>query len=669
MKKLIIVLLLTSLLTVFGCESRSPASAPDTSTPDEVSSGSVTSEAPDYSQMKPVARCTVSIDDIGMMVSECQISNPYVANVEIYRESLTIIGYTPGSTAVELTDFFGHTASLTVNVSADSDIVECTVERCKQEFIEVRSFGAVGNGVKDDTKAFQAAIDSASPGDTVYVYPGRYKVTLLSMREGVTLRMYTEMTDAKQGYTDKIAEDVRLQKYAILSGTRILNTENEAKGTTGVSNFSIIGGVIDSNCKNASVILFACADNFRIENVIFKDLKSGHTLQIMGCKNSVLENCMFAGYKCGTDSSKETIQIEPSRPNATGGPITFEEGEFYYSENLSINNCYFGKSDEAGPHLIAIGDHCSVGGATVTNFRITNNVFDECIYASIKYNNLTDVEISGNAFISTSEYPTPSELSDSHLPSFIHLYASNNTSKYTAPGGVSVTETVASGQNGLHNINITNNTFTLKEGADKRVLYYSTGKTTPGVSFVSGIKRRDKNDLKIYDFSGYSVNTNYAENISFTNNTINVEGQPKYYNYFLRALDIYNLKYESNTLNFTNDAYFSYDNEGQFITSTDLSKAYDYPISTQKTDKTITLNFGGKSYVFRSSFSGTITIKKGEGGIIKASTDKAGNLVLDVVPIEGYSAGKITDSAWRGLSDTSYTLASSTSFNITFVKK
>jgi len=668
MKKLIALLLILSTLSLFGCRGDMDNSLSDI-TADDTTTEEVTTVAPDYSQMQCIARGTVSVDDIGMSVAECKISNPYIVNVEIYRESLTILGYTPGTTTVELTDFFGHTASLTATVNADSEEVVITTEKCKDEFIEVRQFGAVGNGVKDDTKAFQAALDSASPGETVYVYPGRYKVTLLSMREGVTLKMYTEMTDAKQGYTDKIAKDVNEQKYAILSGTRILNTENEGKGTTGVSNFSIIGGVIDSNCKNASVALFACADNFRLENIIFKDLKSGHTLQIMGCKNSVLENCMFAGYKCGTDSSKETIQIEPSRPNATGGPITFEEGEFYYSENISINNCYFGKSDEAGPHLIAIGDHCSVGGVTVKNFKITNNFFDECIYASIKYNNLTDVEISGNTFISTAEYTVPDALSVTPQPAFIYLYSSNNGSKYITPSGASITEAVASEQSGLHNINIKNNTFTLKEGSDKRVLYYSTRKTTPGVSFLSEIKRQDTHTSPVYDFSGYSVNTNFVEDIFFTDNTINIDGQPKYFNYFLHMLNVYNLKYENNTLNLTNGAFFSYENQGQYFTHIDLFNAYEYPITTRSTDKTITLNFNGTSYTVFSSFSGTITLKKSEGGYIKAKTDVDGNLIVDIIPAEGYELREVINSSGKALSHGSIRLFSSTFYYIYFAKK
>ncbi|MBE6669516.1 MAG: hypothetical protein E7601_04850 [Ruminococcaceae bacterium] len=668
-KRFLIFMISVLLLSLFvGCQKNDPVIAPPQTDPSDTSSKpeEVTTLPPDYSQMKVISTGKVLTADIGMMAAEYKNSSPYTIQVRLLPNGVHLYGYSEGSAVIELTDYFGHTAKITATVSENSESIAVDVEKCKDKFIEVGQFGAIGNGYKDDTKAFQKAIDSASPGDTVYVYPGRYNVSLISMREGVTLRLYSEMTNAKDGYTDKISADINDQKYAILSGTRILNTNNEAKGTTGASNFSIIGGVIDSNCKNVSVALFACADNFRLENVIFKDLKSGHTLQIMGCKNSVIKNCMFAGFVCGDSYSKETIQIEPARPNATGGPITFEEGEYYYSENISISDCYFGKSDEAGPHVVAIGDHCSVGGVTVRNFRITNNFFDECMYASIRYNNLSDVEISGNTFLSTAEYKTPNIFIGVHQPAFIHLYSSNNNNKYIASNGESITETEASEQSGLHNINIKNNVFTLEEGSDKRIIYYNTQKYTPGVSFLT-LKRQDHFNTPTYDFSGYSVNTNFIDGLSFTDNTINVNGQPAYFNYCFKIINAYNLEFANNKLNLNNDASFSYDN-GEYLTSTDLTKKFDFVINTKKTDKTITINFDGRSYPISASFSGNITLRKEAGGIIKAYTDKEGNLTVDIIPADGYSPSKIHFYSGNDLRTDQNKITSSTTINIYFTK-
>lgn len=640
----VLLISLSAILLTFGC-TESDISVPVTD--DTALTEEITTNPPDYSQMQVIAEGKVLSTELGMRAATYENSSPYTVQVKIQPNGVLLYGYEEGSAVIELTDYFGHTAKVIATVEAGNNVITTIVEECTDDFIEVGQFNAIGNGYKDDTKAFQDAIDSAKPGETVYVYPGRYNITTISMREGVTLKLYTEMTDAKEGYSDRIAADVNAEKYAILSGAAILNTDNGAKGSTAVSNFSIIGGVIDINLKGKGTIIFACGENIRMENVIFKDISGVHIIQIMGCKNTVIENCMFAGFKCSSTTSQETIQIEPSRPNATGGPITFEEGEVFYSENITINNCYFGKSDEAGPHLIAIGDHCAAGGPTVKNFKITNNYFDECIYAAIRYNNLSDVEISGNTFISSPEYKNTTTYSSTVPASFIILYCSNSKYTYTASNGKTITEVASNEQSGIHDMRIVKNTFIVKEGADKRILYFASNYSAPGATYLTDIYRQDKYDSPIYMFSGYSANTNFVEGIVFSENTITFKGQPSYFNYFVYLKNVYDLTYENNTLNLENGAFFSYDNQGQHLISVSTEDELVYEIKTEKTSKTITIKVGNDSYVVSASFVGNVKIEKGVGGKINVSSDANGNLTVNVIPSSGYTVEPITLSSGK----------------------
>lgn len=53
-----------------------------------------------------------------------------------------------------------------------------TVEAKLQEFVSVKDFGAIGDGVTDDTAAFQAAVDDARAGSgIIYIPPGDYYLT------------------------------------------------------------------------------------------------------------------------------------------------------------------------------------------------------------------------------------------------------------------------------------------------------------------------------------------------------------------------------------------------------------------------------------------------------------------------------------------------------------
>lgn len=684
--KFLSLLLIASTLAVLlsSCKNDpqegNETTPPSDTTEDAGTTADVTTAKPNYSELTYTGKRVIRNKDLGMRAASCENTDPYVVDVEITQYSVVLYCYNPGSATVSLTDYFGRTAKIELEVKASTsesgeskdDLIAVIVEACTEELLEVSSFGATPDDASDDTEAFQKAIDSAKPGDTVYVYPGRYNVSLLTMREGVTLKLYTEMTNAKEGYTDTIAKAVTAGRYAILSGTRILNNTNGAHGSEGCSNFSIVGGVFDTNRTDRSTLIFGCADNIKIENVIFKDIKGNHTIQLTGCTNSTIENCMFAGYDCGEAFTREMIQVEPSTPGATGGPLTFENGEFNCPKNITINNCYFGKSDEAGPPLMAIGHHSEVGEANATGLKITNNVFDEVLYAAVRFNNLVDAEISGNTFRSTSKYQNATQFSQATTPAFLVFYLATGSTTYdTTINGNSfkVTEAVASEQAGHHNIKIENNTFTVGAGADKRILNFSSPQHSPGVSFVN-VTRQDKYNSPIYAFSGYSVNKNYIENISFSKNTITFEGQPKYKDQYIYLQNGYDVRFDDNKIELLNSAKFSMKvngyESGQVVNAKSLEDKYNYIIKTQSTSKTITIAFGNKEYVLCSGFSGSITLEKSAGGRITAENDSVGNLRITITPSEGYSLGEITSISGNTIKEGVNSITQNTRLSVTF---
>jgi len=70
---------------------------------------------------------------------------------------------------------FGAEDAANVNYTqGDTGSVNRTVLTKLQDFVSVKDFGAVGNGVTDDTPAFQAAVNTL---DKVYIPEGNYKIT------------------------------------------------------------------------------------------------------------------------------------------------------------------------------------------------------------------------------------------------------------------------------------------------------------------------------------------------------------------------------------------------------------------------------------------------------------------------------------------------------------
>ncbi|HHK7218634.1 TPA: glycosyl hydrolase family 28-related protein [Streptococcus pneumoniae] len=94
--------------------------------------------------------------------------------------------------------------------------------------------------------------------------------------------------------------------------------------------------------------------------------------------------------------SKESIQIEPL--TRKGFPYALND-DGKKSENVTIQNSYFGKSDKSGELVTAIGTHYqTLSTQNPSNIKILNNHFDNMMYAGVRFTGFTDVLIKGNRF-------------------------------------------------------------------------------------------------------------------------------------------------------------------------------------------------------------------------------------------------------------------------------
>ena len=81
--------------------------------------------------------------------------------------------------------------------------------------------------------------------------------------------------------------------------------------------------------------------------------------------------------------------------------------------------------------------------------------------------------------------------------------------------GRTVTYCRSDEQPGMHNVNISNNTFSVEKGSDKKIITVTGTSINPGGTYQTGILRQDTYNSKPYTLSGYFKSTNFFGNIDF----------------------------------------------------------------------------------------------------------------------------------------------------------
>lgn len=272
------------------------------------------------------------------------------------------------------------------NKSYKEDVISDRI--IKKEFedtaLSVKDYGAVGDGIHDDRQAIQDAIDAAAQGlggGNVYFPEGTYLV-----KEIVFLKSHTHLELNEKA---TILNGINIKNHPSIVFMTGLFTDDGAQVEWGpTEDISYSGGTIDMNGA--------------LNEEGTKDSYQGHAIQIAGSKNVLVDNSRFLGQalpktmKDGQIISKESIQIEPL--TRKGFPYALND-DGKKSENVTIQNSYFGKSDKSGELVTAIGTHYqTLSTQNPSNIKILNNHFDNMMYAGVRFTGFTDVLIKGNRF-------------------------------------------------------------------------------------------------------------------------------------------------------------------------------------------------------------------------------------------------------------------------------
>lgn len=162
--------------------------------------------------------------------------------------------------------------------------------------ISVKSYGAIGDGVHDDTKAIQGAIDDSPIGSCIYFPAGIYLVT-----GGIVMKHYRTYQGAGMAGTEIKLKDSSNPDY-------ILTSEAYANNTTNKYLFTIKDLVINGNHDNNSSghaiqgnFMFSYFENLYIydspEDAIRLEALSSNSTDIGNCLSNKILYCRLLDYK------------------------------------------------------------------------------------------------------------------------------------------------------------------------------------------------------------------------------------------------------------------------------------------------------------------------------------------------------------------------------------
>lgn len=298
----------------------------------------------------------------------------------------SLVQYNVAETVKDRLDALGSGggAALVGFQQAGSGAVQRNAQDKMREWVTPEDFGAVGDGVADDSPAIQAALDAAAGGTVVFTQNRVYKLFQ-------PLQVPSNTTVVATGAT-------------FVCGPGIDNMlRNKADGVTGGynanNNITIIGGTwIGDSGVNMSPFAFGHCSHVLISGVEIINNNRYHHIEINSSAGVRVRDCIFRGgldwcenVGSGYDVTlNEAIQIDNA--GNSGQFPWFGPYDGTPCRDIEISGCQF---LDVGT---GIGTHSNVAAGLEPHTRINihDNYFSNVFWAAIKALSWSDINISRN---------------------------------------------------------------------------------------------------------------------------------------------------------------------------------------------------------------------------------------------------------------------------------
>jgi hypothetical protein len=308
-------------------------------------------------------------------------------------------------------------SSLVGHIATGTGATARTVRAKLRDTVSVKDFGAVGDGVANDTAAILAALDALVSGGSLYFPAGTYKflrgtgILIADTINVSNVLIYGDGAASKiSGFNGAGAtpNDVGNQFYNVFQATNRSNItvrDMAFEGyTTPIAMYSCTNIVVDNIYDNAQL---ANAGGFMRDKAVYVD-----KCVDVRVVNSKFLNFQFAIYVSGdgtTQSSGVVVNACSFKHTTAVGAYTtlFPVGVYwYYSDNCIVSNCTFKNiysSFDNGTTGTGMGFGVYEGDGYSTAGIISNNTFHFDAKGSknstgIYVSEMQECVISGNTF-------------------------------------------------------------------------------------------------------------------------------------------------------------------------------------------------------------------------------------------------------------------------------